>query len=279
MKNNLYTKNNLQISKVTTNNYSTSFSLGVKMLSRKIHDPIYAIYGFVRYADEIVDTFFDYPQKELLEEFIAETYRAIDRKISTNPIIDSFQNVVNEYGIEKSHIDAFLNSMKMDLYHKEYNEPMLKEYIYGSAEVVGLMCLRVFYHNDDKRYEELKYNARKLGEAFQKVNFLRDIQSDISERGRIYFPDIQETGFTPEAKARIEEAIEQNFREAFDGIKNLNKDARFGVYLAYIYYKRLFKKIKKSEATSVKNGRMRIRNSHKLYLLFKAYFKNSMNLI
>ncbi|MGM0497149.1 MAG: phytoene/squalene synthase family protein [Bacteroidota bacterium] len=279
MNNNLYTKNNLQISKITTNNYSTSFSLGVKMLSRKIQDPIYAIYGFVRYADEIVDTFFNYPQKEMLEEFIAETYRAIDRKISTNPIIDSFQNVVNEYGIEKPHIDAFLNSMKMDLYHKEYNETMLNEYIYGSAEVVGLMCLRVFYHNDDTRYEELKYNARKLGEAFQKVNFLRDIQGDISERGRIYFPEIQRTGFTPEAKAEIEEDIEQNFKEAFEGIKNLNKDARFGVYLAYIYYKRLFKKIKKAEATSVKNGRMRINNSYKIYLLFKAYFKNSMNLI
>ena len=249
------------------------------MLSQKNQGPIYAIYGFVRYADEIVDTFFEYPQKELLEEFIAETYRAIDRKISTNPIIDSFQTVVNEYGIEKSHIDAFLNSMKMDLYHKEYNEPMLKDYIYGSAEVVGLMCLRIFYHNDNTKYEELKHNARKLGEAFQKVNFLRDIQSDISERGRIYFPEIQRTGFTPEVKAEIEEDIEQNFKEAFEGVKSLNKDARFGVYLAYIYYKRLFKKIKKAEATSVKNGRMRINNRHKIYLLFKAYFKNSMNLI
>ena len=279
MINNLYKRNNLQISRLTTNNYSTSFSLGVRMLSRQIHDAIYAIYGFVRYADEIVDTFHDYPQQEMLDEFIAETYRAIDRKISTNPIIDSFQHIVNEYGIEKEHIDAFLKSMKMDLYHKEYNESMLKEYIYGSAEVVGLMCLRVFYHNDDTTYERLKYNARKLGEAFQKVNFLRDIQSDISERGRIYFPEIQRTGFTPEAKARIENDIEQNFQEAFKGIKSLNKEARFGVYLAYIYYKRLFKKIRKSDAASVKQGRMRIQNRYKLYLLFKAYLKNSMNLI
>lgn len=279
MSNNLYTRNNLQISRLTTNNYSTSFSLGVRMLSRQIHDAIYAIYGFVRYADEIVDTFHDYPQQEMLDEFIAETYRAIDRKISTNPIIDSFQHIVNEYEIEKEHIDAFLKSMKMDLYHKEYNESMLKEYIYGSAEVVGLMCLRVFYHDDDQTYERLKYNARKLGEAFQKVNFLRDIQSDISERGRIYFPEIQHTGFTAEAKARIEKDIEKDFKEAFEGIKRLNKDARFGVYLAYIYYKRLFKKIKKAEPSSIKNNRMRIPNSHKLYLLFKAYLKNSMNLI
>ena len=279
MSTNLYTRNNLQISKLTTNNYSTSFSLGVRMLSRQVHDAIYAIYGFVRYADEIVDTFHGYPQQEMLDEFINETYRAIDRKISTNPIIDSFQHIVNEYGIEKEHIDAFLKSMKMDLYHKEYNESMLKEYIYGSAEVVGLMCLRVFYHDDDQTYERLKHNARKLGEAFQKVNFLRDIQSDISERGRIYFPEIQHTGFTTEAKARIEKDIENDFKEAFEGIKRLNKDARFGVYLSYIYYKRLFKKIKKAEPSSIKNNRMRIPNSHKLYLLFKAYFKNSMNLI
>ena len=279
MSKNLYIKNNLQISKLTTNNYSTSFSLGVKMLNRQIHDPIYAIYGFVRYADEIVDTFHEYPQQELLDEFISETYRAIERKISTNPIIDSFQLIVNKYNIEREHIDAFLKSMKMDLYHKTYNETLLKEYIYGSAEVVGLMCLRVFYHDDDKMYEKLKYNARKLGEAFQKVNFLRDIQSDISERGRIYFPEIQQPGFTAEAKNRIEKDIEHDFKEALAGIKSLNKDARFGVYLAYIYYKRLFNKIKKTEPSSIKNGRLRIPNSHKLYLLLKAYMKNSMNLI
>ena len=279
MSTNLYVENNLQISKLTTNNYSTSFSLGVKMLNRKIHDPIYAIYGFVRYADEIVDTLFDYPQQELLQEFIQDTYKAIDRGISTNPILDSFQRVVNEYGIEKEHIDAFLKSMEMDLYHKEYDPQMVKDYIYGSAEVVGLMCLRIFYHDDDMAYESQKHAARKLGEAFQKVNFLRDIRSDLNERGRIYFSSMSDDGFTEDVKFQIEEEIEQDFREAFLGIKKLNKHARFGVYLAYIYYKRLFKKIKKSEPSSVMNGRLRVPNRHKIYLLFKAYVKNSMNLI
>lgn len=275
----LYSRNNLQVSKLTTKNYSTSFSLGVRMLNRKMHDPIYGIYGFVRYADEIVDTFYNYPQKEMLDEFIEETYRAIDRKISTNPIIDSFQRIVNTYNIEQKHIDAFLKSMKMDLYHNEYDAKLANEYIYGSAEVVGLMCLRVFYHNDNKQYEELKPYARKLGEAFQKVNFLRDIQSDYYDRGRIYFSQILENGFTYEVKKQIEQEIENDFNEAFKGIKSLKKEARFGVYLAYIYYRRLFKKIRATEPNTVLNGRLRIHNRHKVYLLFKAYLKNSMNLI
>ncbi len=279
MSKNLYTKNNLQISKLTTKNYSTSFSLGVRMLSRKIQDPVYAIYGFVRYADEIVDTFHEYPQQELLDEFIRQTYEAIDRGISMNPILDSFQCIVNKYGIEREHIDAFLNSMMMDLNHSEYDEQLIKDYIYGSAEVVGLMCLRIFYHDDDEQYQALKPYARKLGEAFQKVNFLRDINSDYRERGRTYFAKMAHNGFTPEVKADIERDIESDFREAYQGIRMLNKEARFGVYLAYIYYLRLFRKIRQSEPNAVMNGRLRIPNSHKVYLLFKAYFRNSMNML
>jgi len=259
-------------------NYSTSFSLGVRMLSRKIRDPIFAIYGYVRYADEIVDTFFGYPQEEMLEEFIHETYKAIERGISTNPILDSFQMTVNKYGIEREHIDAFLESMRMDLYNHNYEKSEVTDYIYGSAEVVGLMCLRVFYYDDDEQYEFLKYHARKLGEAFQKVNFLRDIQSDYSDRERIYFSDISNNGFSAEVKRKIEQEIQHDFDEAYKGIKILNKRARFGVYLAYIYYQRLFRKIRKSEPHALMSGRIRIPNSRKISLLFQAYLRNSMNL-
>jgi phytoene/squalene synthetase len=275
----LYTKNNLQISRLTTINYSTSFSLGVRMLNRKIRNPIFAIYGFVRYADEIVDTFFQYPQQELLDEFVEDTYKAIERGISTNPILDSFQKIVNEYGIEREHIDAFLESMRMDLHNSRYNGELVQDYIYGSAEVVGLMCLRVFYHDNDEQYESMKYYARKLGEAFQKVNFLRDIRSDYMERGRTYFSDIDSKGFTDEVKRDIEKEIAFDFDEAYKGIKMLNKKSRFGVYLAYIYYKRLFKKIKSYNSYTVMNGRIRIPNRHKLYLLFQAYVRNSTNLM
>ncbi len=279
MSKNLYTKNNLQISKLTTHNYSTSFSLGVKMLNRQIREPIYAIYGFVRYADEIVDTLHGYPQEAMLNEFIDQTYQAIERGISTNPILDSFQWIVNHYGIERQHIDAFLKSMKMDLNHSEYDEQLIGEYIYGSAEVVGLMCLRIFYHDDDQRYEALKPYARKLGEAFQKVNFLRDINNDYQERGRTYFAKMSYNGFTREVKTEIERDIENDFREAYQGILMLNKRARFGVYLAYIYYLRLFKKIRHSEPQAIMNGRLRIANGQKIFLLFQAYLRNSMNLL
>lgn len=249
------------------------------MLDKNLRDPVFAIYGFVRYADEIVDTFFDYSQKDLLEEFISDTYKAIDRGISTNPIIDSFQMVVNRYGIEKKHIDAFLESMRMDLYNHTYSNEMVQHYIYGSAEVVGLMCLRIFYHDDDRQYESMKYYARKLGEAFQKVNFLRDIQSDFNDRGRTYFQDIINNGFTEDVKLNIERDIETDFKEAYRGIKMLNKSSRFGVYLAYIYYKRLFRKIQRANPNTLMNDRIRIPNSHKIYLLFQAYVRNSMNII
>ncbi len=275
----LYIKNNRQLSKLTTQNYSTSFSLAVKMLDKQYKWAIYAIYGFVRYADEIVDTLFDYPQSEMLDEFVEETYRAIDRKISMNPIIDSFQQVVNEFNIEKEHINAFLESMKMDLYNSQYDQHKIQDYIYGSAEVVGLMCLRVFYQNDDEKYESMKHPARKLGEAFQKVNFLRDIKSDYHLRGRIYFPGIIENEFTPDVKKAIEDDIKQDFEEAYQGIKALNKDVRFGVYLAYIYYLQLFKKLRNKTAGNIMEGRIRIPNSFKIFLMGKAFFNNTFNII
>ncbi|MFP4605755.1 MAG: phytoene/squalene synthase family protein [Bacteroidales bacterium] len=273
----LYEKNNLQVSKLTTKNYSTSFSLGVRMLNKKFHNPIYGIYGYVRYADEIVDTFYNYPQKNMLDEFITETYQAIERKISTNPIIDSFQRIVNQFKIEPEHIEAFLNSMKMDLNHNEYDKVLGEKYVYGSAEVVGLMCLRVFYHNDNSGYEKLKPYARKLGEAFQKINFLRDIQSDYDDRGRIYFNKVLDNGFTEETKKEIEENIEEDFKQAYEGIKMLHKDVRLGVYLAYKYYRKLFRKIKKLDSETIMNGRLRLPNSQKMYLLVNAWIKNSIN--
>jgi phytoene/squalene synthetase len=275
----LYIKNNRQISRITTRNYSTSFSMAVKMLNSRYRWAIYSIYGFVRYADEIVDTLFDFPQSEMLDEFVEETYRAIDRQISMNPIIDSFQQVVNKFNIEKNHIDAFIESMRMDLYNAQYDKDKIRDYIYGSAEVVGLMCLRVFYKDDDVKYELLKHPARKLGEAFQKVNFLRDIKSDFYFRGRTYFPGIIEDDFIPDVKTAIEEDIKQDFDEAYTGIKELNKDVRFGVYLAYIYYLQLFKKLKKKTAGNIMDGRIRIPNSFKLFLMGKAFFNNTFNFI
>lgn len=275
----LYIKNNRQISTITTKNYSTSFSMAVKMLNSRYRWAIYSIYGFVRYADEIVDTLFDYPQQDMLNEFADETYRAIERKVSINPIIDSFQQVVNQFNIEQEHIEAFLKSMRMDLYNTQYDQEKIQEYIYGSAEVVGLMCLRVFYKDDDVKYELLKHPARKLGEAFQKVNFMRDIKSDFYYRGRTYFPGIIEEDFNQDVKTAIEENIIQAFNEAYSGIKELNKDVRFGVYLAYIYYLQLFKKLKKKTTSNIMEDRIRIPNRFKLFLTGKAFFNNTFNII
>ena len=269
----------LRTSKLTTQKYSTSFSLGIKLLSKKIHNPIYAIYGFVRYADEIVDTLFGHNQKELLDRFREDTYRAIDEKVSTNPILHSFQWVVHEYSIENELIDAFLKSMEMDLYFTDYDEDRVKEYIYGSAEVVGLMCLRVFYQNNDAKYQELAYPARKLGEAFQKVNFLRDIQSDFMDRGRNYFPHLQIENFDQQTKERIEADIEYDFSEAFKGIKQLNLDARLGVYIAYSYYKRLFKQIKQARPNEILQVRFSVPNWQKLMILASAWGRKQMGLI
>ncbi len=273
-----YRKNNLRCSINTTRIYSTSFSLGVRLLDKQYRDHIYSIYGFVRYADEIVDTFLEHDRATLLEEFRADAWKAIERGISLNPILDSFQHTVNECRIDHDLIEAFLNSMEMDLHYQKYTKKELEKYIYGSAEVVGLMCLRVFYVNDDKAYEELKYPAQKLGQAFQKVNFLRDAQDDYENKGRVYFKNIDFANFTPEAKQRIEAEIQSDFDEAFKGIVRLKSQVRLGVYLAYRYYLNLFIKIKFAKPEAILKQRYRVSNPQKGVLMFKASLRNAMGL-
>lgn len=275
----LYTKNALECSKSTTQNYSTSFSLGVKLLAKRFRNPIHAIYGFVRFADEIVDTFHDFDKKELLNTFKTNTYKAIKDGISMNPILHSFQWVVNKYNIDHALIDSFLFSMEMDLSKTAYTPQDYKTYIYGSAEVVGLMCLKVFTEGDTEEYKALKHSAMKLGEAFQKINFLRDIQDDYTDKNRSYFPKINPATFSDEDKKLVEAEIAADFAQAFEGIKKLNKDSRLGVYLAYSYYKKLFKKIRKTHAKNILERRHRISNAHKIALLLGGYIKHKVNMI
>lgn len=270
-----YRKNNLRCSINTTRIYSTSFSLGVRLLDKAYRHHIYSIYGFVRFADEIVDTFLNHDRSTLLKEFREDTWKAIERGISLNPILDSFQHTVNECHIDHALIHAFLNSMEMDLHYKSYNKKELEKYIYGSAEVVGLMCLRVFYVNDNQSYESLKYPACKLGEAFQKVNFLRDAQDDFENKGRIYFKNIDFNNFTTEAKTKIELEIQSDFDEAFNGIIRLKPQVRLGVYLAYRYYLRLFHKIKTARPEAILKQRYRVSNPQKGILMFKASLRNA----
>jgi phytoene/squalene synthetase len=241
--------------------------------------PIYAIYGFVRYADEIVDTFHDHDKESLLQRFKEDTYRAIEEKISLNPVLHSFQEVVNMYNIELDLIEAFLKSMEMDLHESTYDQAGYEEYIYGSAEVVGLMCLRVFLDGDEDNYQQLKPPAKALGSAFQKVNFLRDLKSDYKERGRVYFPEVDFKVFSEEDKQKIEDDIQQDFDHALEGILKLPPSSRLGVYLAYIYYLQLFKKIKNLPSTKIMNERIRIPNFNKLLLLTKTYFLHRIRVI
>ena len=241
--------------------------------------PIYAIYGFVRFADEIVDTFHGYDKATLLKRFRQDTYNAIEEKISLSPVLQAFQEVVHEYKIEMELIDAFLDSMEMDLHFNTYHDSLYKQYIYGSAEVVGLMCLRVFTEGDDLEYQKLKDSARALGSAFQKINFLRDMKSDYDERGRVYFPGIDFRHFDNEQKRLIEADIKADFDFGYSGILQLPKAARFGVYLAYVYYINLFEKIKKTNAQRVQEERIRVSDRRKVYLLFSSAFKNSLNLL
>lgn len=270
----LYNANALACSKSTTRRYSTSFSLGIKLLAPEVREAVYAVYGFVRFADEIVDTFHNHDKADLLRRFRKETYVAIEEGISTNPILHSFQMVVNKYSIEEELIEAFFESMAMDLDYKKYDRPNFKSYIYGSAEVVGLICLRVFYKDDPGGYEALKHPARKLGEAFQKVNFLRDVQSDLEERGRTYFPGVDLFNFSIVQKEQIEKEIEQDFREAYKGIVKLKKDARLGVYIAYIYYLKLFRKIKETSPKTIMHRRIRVSNWVKMSLLFQGVLRH-----
>ncbi len=275
----LYTQTAFDCSKLITKTYSTSFSLGIRTLNKSYHEPIYAIYGFVRYADEIVDTFHDYDKKGLLDRFKKDTYQAIEEKISLNPVLHSFQQVVNEYQIDHDLIEAFLVSMEMDLSKTDYADPDYKKYIYGSAEVVGLMCLKVFCGGDEKEYQRLLPPAKHLGSAFQKVNFLRDIKSDYDERGRVYFPGVDFNKFSVQEKKQIEEDIKDEFRKAVVGIRQLPKGVRGGVYLAYIYYTVLFKKITRLSPERIKTERIRVPNFRKFMLLVKCYFLHKFNVI
>ena len=271
------------ISKNTSRNitrtYSTSFSFGISLLDKSIHDAIYSIYGFVRLADEIVDTFHDFPKQEMLLEFKNETYKALDRGISTNPVLHAFQMVVNEFNIHRSLIDKFLDSMEKDLKEITYSSSEYDDYIVGSAEVVGLMCLKIFVNGDESMYKSLEDNARSLGAAFQKVNFLRDVKADFEQLGRSYFPDVDLTTFTPDEKLKIEDDIAEDFRHALEGIKKLPASSKLGVYVAYRYYLSLFKKIKSVPSERLMHERIRVPNSKKMYITFKSYCRNQLNWI
>lgn len=274
----LYNQTCLECSSIITRRYSTSFSMGIRVFDKKYRSPIYSIYGFVRFADEIVDTFHDFPKKELLDKFRRDTYEAIELGISLNPVLHSFQNVVNKFNIERELIDAFLDSMEMDLNLNAYEDNLYQKYIYGSAEVVGLMCLRVFVNGDDNMYKYLYASARSLGSAFQKINFLRDIKSDFDERGRVYFPGVDFRSFSIGDKLQIESDIKKDFDDALVGITQLPQGVRFGVYLAYKYYTKLFQKIKSASPAKVKEERIRVNSSRKVVLIFSSAFRLRFNL-
>lgn len=268
-----------EMSQLTTKKYSTSFSLGISFLDKDLHKPIYGIYGFVRFADEIVDSFHDFNKKELLNNFKLQTYEAISTGISLNPILNSFQWVVNRFKIPLELIETFLQSMEMDLENKGYDPYKYAKYILGSAEVVGLMCLKVFVNGNESEFERLTPSAMKLGSAFQKINFLRDLKDDYQELGRTYFPGIDLNEFNTTVKKQIEEDIELDFKMGYEGIKELPKNARFGVYIAYIYYYKLFKKIKATPAHIILNERIRIPNNKKYSLFITSYLRHNLNLI
>ncbi len=249
------------------------------MLGKQYHDPVYAIYAFVRFADEIVDTFFEQDQADILDDFRERTFIAIKNGYSTNPVIHSFQWVVNRYNIQHQLIKAFFNSMALDLAQDEHNQASFENYVYGSAEVVGLMCLHVFTDGDIKKHDQLFYSARKLGEAFQKVNFLRDIKSDLDDRGRNYFPGIHLDQLDERSKHELVQNIEADFREALPGIRQLNKKSRLGVYLAYRYYRGLLWRIKKLPANRLKKERIRIADWKKLVILIVARIRLFLNII
>ena len=269
----LFDELSYSVSKMTTQKYSTSFSLGILALKPSIRSAIYAIYGYVRLADEIVDSFHGYNKEKLLKRLRKETLHALNERISLNPILQSFQETVNNYKIDKELIDQFLSSMEMDLQQIEYDSDLYKTYILGSAEVVGLMCLQVFTDGNKDKYAELKPYAMKLGSAFQKINFLRDLKEDYHILGRTYFPNVDISGFDNKIKYAIEKEIEEEFDEALIGIKKLPASSIFGVYLAYKYYLSLFNKIKKKSSKEILNGRIRIANSEKAFVAFKSYIR------
>jgi 15-cis-phytoene synthase len=273
----LYDNTCLECSKLITNRYSTSFSQGISAFGKRYRYAIYAIYGFVRYADEIVDTFDGYDKRLLIQEFKEQAFKAVRQKISLNPVLHSFQLVANAYHIEDELILAFFKSMEMDLDRKVYNQDDYKTYIYGSAEVVGLMCLRVFCLDDDSLYNKLMPQACRLGAALQKINFLRDMNADYFQRGRTYFPGVDLSSFSDEVKKQIQQEIEEDLAEGMKGIKQLPSDARRGVHIAYIYYCQLLKKISKTPASVLLKKRIRISDTRKTWLYFSAVSKQYFN--
>ena len=266
-------------SRITTEEYSTSFASAIRLLHKDLRNPIYNIYGFVRFADEIVDTFHDFDKEALLKQFRVETFEAINRQISLNPILHSFQLTVNQYNISPGLINAFFNSMEMDLHKQQYELKGYRDYIYGSAEVVGLMCLCVFCNGETDQYERLKPHARSLGAAFQKVNFLRDIKADYNNLNRTYFPGVDFSNFSHYSKKQIEDEIALDFKHAYEGILQLPWKARFGVYVAYKYYLSLFKEIRNTQASQILESRIRIPNYRKAMIVVRAGVKNQLNLI
>ena len=275
----IFDKLSQDMSKMTTRRYSTSFSLGIRFLNKELHKPIYSIYGFVRFADEIVDSFDGFDKEILLADFKKDTYEAIENGISLNPILNSFQWAVNKYNIPHDLIETFMNSMEMDLDKKVYDKDTYEKYILGSAEVVGLMCLKIFVSGEDSEYQRLKMNAMKLGSAFQKINFLRDLNDDFNELGRTYFPGINMNDFNNIVKKEIEADIEKDFRLGYEGILMLPKRARFGVYMAYKYYFKLFKKIKRTKAERILEERVRIPNRKKARILVTSYVRHNLNIL
>jgi len=275
----LYSDSCFECSKLVTNRYSTSFSLGIKLFAKELRMPIYAIYGFVRFADEIVDTFHGYDKAALLAKFRQDTYDALEDKISLNPILHTFQQVVHRYNIGVDLIDAFLDSMAMDLDDYTYTTAVYKKYIYGSAEVVGLMCLRVFCDGNEEQYQSLKESACSLGSAFQKVNFLRDLKSDFEERGRVYFPGVDYHTFTDKDKQAIEADIKKDFDDAYEGIVKLPNGARLGVYLAYVYYTKLLSKITRESAARLADHRIRVSDGRKFMLLCNSAIRHRLNIL
>jgi len=273
----LFDKHSWFTSKQVTKMYSTSFYAGVKGLDKSIQADIHALYGFVRFADEIVDTFHDFDKRVLLDEFKKDTYKAIERGISTNPILNSFQFTVRKYDIDIKLIEQFLHSMEMDLEDVEYKQANYEEYILGSAEVVGLMCLKVFVYGSQEKFEELKPYAMKLGSAFQKINFLRDLKDDFNELGRMYFPNLDSDKLSLDDKIQIEKEIQNEFDEAIIGIKMLPKSSRFGVYVSYKYYTKLLKKIRSKTAEDLMKERIRLPNNTKFKVFISSYLRNTFN--
>jgi 15-cis-phytoene synthase len=275
----LYTKTCFECSKLITRQYSTSFNIGIRAFDEQYRYPIYAIYGFVRCADEIVDTFHQHDKTQLIKNFRHDTFEAIEQKISLNPYLHSFQLIVDEYGIDEGLINAFLDSMEVDLDKTSHSHESYNAYIFGSAEVVGLMCLRVFCGNNEALYQRLQPAARSLGAAFQKVNFLRDAKADLEERGRTYFPGVDFNNFTEDDKQQIEANIQQDFDDGFAGIKQLPHGTRLGVYIAYKYYLQLFKKISKTPAQTILRKRIRVSGTRKLSLYCGAVLQQKLNVI